>query len=315
MGKPTRSVGREAFFQTLTVCQSLIRAFVKSLDCAYMGASRGSDLGFYGPDSLSWRLGRERVMLLGGPRALLLQVAHPLVAAGVAEFSSFRSDPLARLRRTLESTLALIFGAETEAEKAVGRINAAHAQVHGVLPERAGRYEAGTPYDATDPELLLWVHATLVDTTFTVYTRFVAPLAGAELEAAYEESKVAAGLLGVPDNLLPQTSDAFAAYFDDMVASDRLAGAPFQRSIVRDVLYPPLRRVPKTIYWPSVAITAALLPPRVRDLFAIELSPARRRFADVTQRLVRGILPVVPQPLRDMPQARRATRRVREGVS
>jgi uncharacterized protein (DUF2236 family) len=275
-----------------------------------MGVSSASDLGFYGPESLSWRLGRERVMLLGGPRALLLQVAHPLVAAGVAEFSSFRSDPLLRLRRTLDSTLALIFGTRAEAEKAVERINGAHAQVHGVLPERAGRYEAGTPYDATDPELLLWVHATLVDTTFTVYTRFVAPLTADELEGAYEESKVAARLLGVPDDLIPPTADAFAAYFDVVVLSDRLAGAPFQRSIVRDVLYPPLGRVPKSVYWPSVALTAALLPPRVRELFAIEQTPVRRRFAGVTQRLVRGILPVVPQALRDMPQARHASRRV-----
>jgi uncharacterized protein (DUF2236 family) len=229
----------------------------------------------------------------------------------VAEFSSFRSDPLARLRRTLDSTLALVFGARPEGDKAAERINAAHAQVHGVLPERAGRYEAGTPYDATDPELLLWVHATLVDTTLTVYTRFVAPLTTRELEKAYDESKVVAHVLGVPDAILPATADAFRAYFDDVVTSDRLAAAAFQRSIVRDILYPPLRRVPKPVFWPSVALTAALLPPRVRELYEIELTPARRRFAGVTQRLVRGILPIVPRALRDQPQARRAVRRTR----
>src|SRR5687767_11306936 len=98
------------------------------------------DQGFYAPDSITWRLSRERVMLIGGPRALPLQVAHPLVAAGVTDFSSFRSDPLLRLRRTLDSTLALVFGDRATSRQAAARINAAHAQVHGSLPEPAGRY-------------------------------------------------------------------------------------------------------------------------------------------------------------------------------
>lgn len=265
--------------------------------------------GLYGPDSITWRLSRERVMLLGGPRALLLQVAHPLVAAGVADFSSFRSDPLARLRRTLDSTLGMIFGDRTVSGRATARINAAHGQVRGTLPQAAGRFEAGTTYDATDPELLLWVHATLVDTTFATYTRFVAPLSRGELEAAYEESKVAARALGVPEGLVPADLAAFGAYVDDMLASDVLAAAPFQREIARDVLYPPLRFVPRGAHWPTVAITAWLLPPRIRELFGVELTPARARAARAAQRAIRGVLGFLPAVVRDMPQARRAARR------
>jgi uncharacterized protein (DUF2236 family) len=274
-------------------------------------SKRASDLGFYGPDSITWRLARERVMLLGGPRALLLQVAHPLVAAGVAEFSSFRSDPALRLRRTLDATLSMAFGTTAEAERAAARINNVHAQVHGKLPEGAGRYPAGTAYDATDPELLLWVHATLVDTTLTVYTRFVAPLTASELDRAYEESKTAARMLGVPETQLPADVAAFHRYVDGMLASDRLAGAPFQRAIVRDVLYPPLRYVPRSVHRPTVAVTTALLPPRVRELFDLELTPARRRLAGWLQAAVPGILPLVPSVLRDVPPARRAMRRSR----
>jgi uncharacterized protein (DUF2236 family) len=274
-----------------------------------------SDQGFYSPGSITWRLSRERVMLIGGPRALLLQVAHPLVAAGVADFSSFRSDPLLRLRRTLDSTLALVFGDRATSGQAAARINAAHAQVHGSLPEPAGRYPAGTPYDATDPELLLWVHATLVDTTFAVYTRFVGPLQPDELEHAYEESKAAAQQLGIPPDAIPPNIDAFRCYVDEMLASDRLAGAPFQRAIARDVLYPPLRWVPRAAHRPTVAVTTALLPTRIRELFGLELTPSARRFTDWLQVVVRGILPVVPRVLRDMPQARRAVRRVNKGRS
>lgn len=274
-----------------------------------MRAETASDQGIYGPDSLTWRLGRERVMLLGGPRALVLQVAHPLVAAGVADFSSFRSDPLLRLRRTLDATWTLIFGTTEEASRAADRINTAHRQVHGILPSTAGRFAARTPYDATDPELLLWVHATLVDTTFTVYTRFVAPLSDAELDRAYEESKVAARMLGVPGDRIPPDARAFRAYVDDMLGSDRLAAAPFQQAIVHDVLYPPLRFIPRRAHWPTVAVTTALLPPRVRDLYGLELTGSRRVATDWLRRGVRGILPVVPRILRDMPQARRAMRR------
>ena len=245
-------------------------------------------------------------MLLGGPRALVLQLAHPLVAAGVADHSGFAADPLSRLRRTLDSTMAMVFGTRAEADAAAGKINNVHGFVHGTLPEDAGRYRAGTPYDAKAPDLLLWVHATLVDTTFTVYTRFVGPLMARELEDAYEESKIAARLLGTPDDIIPASYADFRTYFDGMVASD-LAAAPFQRAVVRDVLWPKIGVVPRRAFWPAVALTTELLPPRVRELFGLELTPARHRVAMLMRSAVRGMLPVLPRVLREQPQARRAS--------
>ena len=262
--------------------------------------------GYYAPDSLTRRFAKERVMLLGGPRALVLQLAHPLVAAGVAGHSDFASDPLARLRRTLDSTLAMVFGTRAEADAAAARINHVHGYVHGTLSEDAGRFAAGTPYDAKDPALLLWVHATLVDTTLTVYTRFVAPLVRDELERAYEESKLAARMLGVPDDILPADYAKFRAYFDAMIESDDIAGAPFQRALVRDVLYPSIGPIPKGAFWPVVALTTALLPPPVRELYALELSPPRRLVANWSRHIVRAMLPLTPKVLREMPQARRS---------
>lgn len=269
-----------------------------------------SDAGFYGPESITWRLTRERAMLLGGPRALLLQLAHPLVAAGVAHHSSFQSDPIERLRRTLDATLAVVFGTEAEAAGAVDRVNRSHGYVKGELHERSGRFSAGAPYSAFDPALLLWVHATLVDTTLRVYPEFVAPLTEAEQRDAYEESKVAARLFGVPDEILPSDLGAFRAYVDATIASD-LAVAPFQRALADEILAPKIRFVPAALFAPEAAVTIALLPEPVRAMYGYELTPRRIRAFDWSRKTVRGILPLLPPWVRYQPQAREADERVR----
>ena len=156
----------------------------------------------FAPESVVRRVNREAVLLLGGGRALLLQVAHPLVAAGVAAHSRFRSEPLGRLWRTLDLMLTIVFGAAAEAIAAVRAIDGVHARVQGVLDADVGRFARGARYDARDPELLLWVHATLIDSALVVFDRFVAPLDPAARSAYYEESKAIARLLGIPDALL-----------------------------------------------------------------------------------------------------------------
>ena len=128
------------------------------------------DPGLFGPGSMAWRIDGEVLVLAGGTCALLMQLAHPAVAAGVDQHSDFRADPFARLRRTLTSSYAVAFGTASDAEAAIRRVNAIHAAVRGHVPE------TGAAYHATDPALLLWVHATLVDTALRVYDRYVAPL-------------------------------------------------------------------------------------------------------------------------------------------
>src|SRR5919201_1183445 len=145
-----------------------------------------SDAGLFGPGSVTWRVNREGVLLVVGGAALVLQVAHPLVAAGVAEHSNYREDPWGRLYRTLDLTTKIVFGSTEVAEEAAARIRHVHGRVHGETTEPGGRYPAGTPYDARDPELLMWVHATLVDTSLLVYTRYVGPLSIGEQQRYYE---------------------------------------------------------------------------------------------------------------------------------
>jgi uncharacterized protein (DUF2236 family) len=233
------------------------------------------------------RIHAESALIFGGGRALLLEVAHPLVAAGVAEHSSFRTDPLGRLRRTLEAMHAIAFGDRAAALAAARSVERAHMRVRGTLAESAGpRYPAGTPYDGRDVDLVVWVWATLVDTALCVYECFVAPLAPESREAYYAEQRAIARLLGAPAEALPRDHAAFRAWFDGCVDGDTLSVTPVAREIADAVLTPP----------PGLAdaaqvrlITAALLPERLRDAFGLRYEPKQRARFDALVRSVRSL--------------------------
>jgi uncharacterized protein (DUF2236 family) len=134
--------------------------------------------GYFGPQSMVRRLGNSPVTpLLGGGAAVLLQVAHPLVASGVAEHSGYDRDLWRRFVGTLRALYLITFGDKAEAEHAGARVRAVHARVHGRTRAQLGQFPPGTQYSASDPELMLWVHATLVHSSLAAYERFVAPLA------------------------------------------------------------------------------------------------------------------------------------------
>src|SRR4051794_5597271 len=143
--------------------------------------------------------------MLGGGRALLLQIAHPLVAAGVAEHSEFREDPWKRLEGTMNAVWSVVFGSRAQADRAAARVRAMHRRVNGTLTAPMGAFPAGTAYSALDPDLLLWVHATLVDSALLVHSQWVRPLSEAEQRAYYEDMKTCARLFGTPDEVMPAT--------------------------------------------------------------------------------------------------------------
>jgi len=265
-----------------------------------------ADVGLFGPRTVTWRVNREGVLLVGGGAALILQVAHPLVAAGVAEHSSYREDPWGRLYRTLELTTKLVFGDVTTAQKAARRIRAVHARVHGVTTEHAGRYPKGTPYRANDPELLRWVHATLIHTSLAVYQRWVGPLTIAELRRYYEEQKRLAEVLGVPGERMPDTFAAFNEYFSDMLESDRIAVTAALLDVVDATLRPDLPLVARPLTEALNLATVGLLPRRLRDELGLPWGPTRRRLLEASQIALRTILPALPQLLRDFPAVRSA---------
>ena len=261
----------------------------------------------FAPGRLIWTIDREGILLLGAGRALLLQIAHPLVAAGVAQHSDFTADPLGRLRRTLDASYALVFGGAEAAQAAVRRMDAVHGRVHGVLPEPVGRFTAGTPYDAMDPALRLWVHATLTDTSLLVYQRFVRPLSRAEQVAYYADSRQVARLLGIPEPTVPPTLDAFRAYVAGTLARD-VAVAPATRALARLIFRPPRSVTLAPVGAVLEPITVGLLPAEVRRQYGYEWTPARERLMAAFAASVRAALPAIPSLLRVVPAARAAER-------
>ena len=165
----------------------------------------GGRYGLYGPQSEAWQLNREATILLGaGPRALLMQIAHPLVAEGVDQHSGFREDPWGRLLGTIRSDPRIVFGSEAAARAEIRRLNGLHEAVRGPVVDPAARSATGAEhYRARDPELSLWVHATLVDSTFVAYDAWIEPLSTERRARAYEETIPIGRALGVTAGLLP----------------------------------------------------------------------------------------------------------------
>ena len=262
------------------------------------------EAGLFGPGSVFWRVDRELIVLAGGSCALLMQAAHPVVAAGVVQHSTYATDPFGRLMRTLTSSFDVAFGTRERADAAIRRVNTIHASVRGQLPD-------GAPYSASDPEALLWVHATLVDTALRVYSRFVEPLSPADEQDYHEEAAQVATLLGVAPSDLPDRIDDLRAWMDGMVETGRVRVTPDARSIARTVLHP-VAWVPSLAWEAAHLVSLATLPAPLRRQYGLGWSPARERGIDRLASVSRRALPLLPAFARFAPQARAAERRVRQ---
>jgi uncharacterized protein (DUF2236 family) len=247
--------------------------------------------GLFPDDAVIRRVGGEPFLLLGGGRALLMQLAHPLVAAGVAEHSGFGADPFGRLRRTLDAVNAVVYGTEEEADVAARRVWAVHERV------------TGATYRANDPELLMWVNATLIDTTLSLHARFLRPLRGADADRFYEESTVVGEVFGVPRDLQPPDLAAFRAYMRDMVGTLQVSDTA--RRLADAVLHPKLP-------WPAEPgmllareLTAGLLPRPLREQFGLGWDRSRKAALLLASAASRQVLPLVPSMVRRAPAALR----------
>lgn len=265
-------------------------------------------LGLFGPDSISWRIDRELVVLAGGSCALLMQAAHPGVAMAVVEHSTYASDPFGRLMRTLTSSFDVVFGDRPTAQAAIRRINAIHAGVGGRMPDGEGTYSA------LDPAALLWVHATLVDTALRIYGRFVQPLDEADEQAYHAESGRVALLLGVPAGLLPSTIGELRDWMADRMGDGTIRVTPQARRVARTVLHP-VPAAPRALAQMVHLVSLSTLPPGLRRQYGLHWSPARERGIERLARISRGVVPRLPSVVRHAPQARAAQRRVRQAVA
>jgi uncharacterized protein (DUF2236 family) len=296
-----------------------------------------SDPGLFGPDSVTWRLDREAFLLLGaGPRALLLQLAHPSVAAGVSDHSNFRADPWARLAGTLRSYLRIVFGTTLQARAEIRRLHALHRDIRGTTPN-------GATYDARDPELALWVHATLIDSTMATADAWLSPMARDARARAYAESLPVGRAFGIPEGQLPADIAAFDAYVARMLGpGGPVRPGPLARELAAAVLRPPLGPAVRTLTGPLTGMVAAplvagiwamadrlhpaavswlmwpavgLLPPSIRDDYGLRQGPLERAVSTWLVTSWRVWNSVLPPPFRQMPQALEADRRVAVGRS
>jgi uncharacterized protein (DUF2236 family) len=225
-------------------------------------------LGFFGPDSVTWRVHADPSFSVGGLRALLLQALHPVAMDGVARFSGgFRDEPWPRLVRTAIYVDTLTFGTRTEAARAVARVRGIHERLSGV-EETTGR-----AYRVDDPDLLLWVHCCEVDSLLTVARRAGLTLTDAEADRYVAEQVTAASLIGVDPADVPDSVATLTSYFEAMRPS--LAITTAAREAYRLILLPPMPTwvrylTPAQPAWGSLATLAlALLPQWARRMYSL----------------------------------------------
>lgn len=242
------------------------------------------EAGLFERDAPIRRVFAEGILLLGGGRALLMQLAHPSVAAGVAEHSGFRADPFARLQRTLQAMTTIVYGSTEQAQRTADILRAVHDRV------------TGPGYYANDPALLLWVHATLVDTALRIHRRFLRPLVGAELQRFYEDSVRMAELLGVPTSMQPPDAAAFRSYVRATIASVEVSDDA--RRLARAILHPRVPTVTEPAALLGRQLTVGLLPAPLRAGYGESWDPARELAFQAACAATRQWLPLVPRQFR-----------------
>jgi uncharacterized protein (DUF2236 family) len=219
---------------------------------------------YFTPRTVFWKVNSHALVNLSGSRALMLELAHPLIAAGVAEHSNYQGDPFGRLMRTMRTMSRLMFTDSGPAHDALRHFNGCHAKVEGALTETVGPLEAGTPYAARDPHLKLWVLATLYDSCLLVYDTLVAPLTLEDKRAYYQDGLILGHLLGIPFSVLPPTYDDFDAYVQGMIHSDTLTVGDQARAIADALWAAPLfGPVAKAASY----VGLGLLPTHLREQF------------------------------------------------
>jgi uncharacterized protein (DUF2236 family) len=268
-------------------------------------------------ERVAWRLNAERVVILGWGRAVLMQFAHPLVAAGVADHSEFRASPLDRMRRfrqTLDAMLTFTYGSEADAQQVASHINGIHDRIYGKLQGTIGEFDHGTPYSAHDPELLRWVHATLLDSTLQTYERFVASLPLEVQDRYCVEAMMMGPLLGIPNELLPRSHEQLREYIDTMLSSDTITVGPTARRLAADLLglhsgVAGVLELPLVFSYRLA--TAGMLPSSLREAYGLRWTRAHQAVFEAGSRASRIIRPMVPSVISEWSAARRH-RRLRE---
>ncbi|GAB3028957.1 oxygenase MpaB family protein [Parafrigoribacterium mesophilum] len=231
----------------------------------------------------------EAVLLAGGARAILLQIANPSVGRGVAEHSRFATDPLLRLRNTLTYVYVVSCGTPHDIEAVAHAVHRAHSPVRGAQ------------YDASDPNLQLWVAATLYDTATLVYQQIFGMLAPEDADSIYQDYAALGTVLGMPHELWPADRTAFRAYWDDAVT--HLAVDQKTLQVAGELLHP--QRVPlwlRAVMPLAQLVTVGLLTTDQRALYGLPWNIRRQRRFDRAMAVAAAVYPRLPKRIRHWPR-------------
>jgi len=260
------------------------------------GAAAEGCAGVFGPASMMWRIDKEATVFLGAGRALLLQLAHPWVAAAITQHSRTLADPVGRFHRTFSVMFTLVFGTTAQAVAAARRLHRRHAGIGGTLAEAVGPFPRGSHYAANDVAALRWVYATLVDTALVAHQLVHPPLSAEERERYWVEARLFAGFFGIPQDALARNWAGFAADNEAILRSPVLTAGAEARAITAAILSGSGTWVPIPSWYRG--LTARLLPERLREEFGLAYGAIEQRKTERALAVLRRLYPLLPRRLR-----------------
>ena len=244
----------------------------------------------FGSDSMMWRINRERVVLLAGPAAAVLQVAHPQVAMGVAAHSKFRTDSIGRLHRTLEAVYSVAFGTSEEVEGVRDRVARAHRPVRG------------EGYSAFDQDTQLWVLATLIMGSVTMYRRFVGKLTVSELDRFLEENARFGEVFGLDPGVVPKSWGGFEKYYAETLSGPLLGSHHLCAEVANSVIKPDAPWFMSACSPVFRSMTIEYLPPALRERLRICPGVICGALWPILDRFLPAILGMSPASIRYAPR-------------
>jgi len=264
-----------------------------------------ADPGYFGPDSMMWKVNKEITVLFGGARALLMHAAHPLIAAGARQTSFYQSDPWKRLIRTLSLQNSVTFGTKEEADESAHRINKLHEVIKGT-DEVSGGY-----YDALDHEQLLWVHACLQISSIYFYEKTVKKLTTEEKDLYHKENTVAAEMVLVDPKQMPTTHEGLKQWvIEKSKEKDYLMMTDVAKDVYEIIGGGPVPTHIKPI-WPFIAFTAFnTLPKEFKEIYGIKETKFKSALVSFNLAMLKYTRPLLPPFFRLIAPARWAKQRI-----
>lgn len=252
--------------------------------------------GIFGSDSITWRINRESALFLGAGRAALLQLAHPWVSTALDQHSSLLAKPIARFHNTFRIVFTMIFGSAPQAMRTARSLYQMHTKIRGDLPGDVAGYTKGSRYEALQVPALIWVYATLIESAVIAYQCVLPLLRPDDLAAYYAESKILAGLFGIPPDALPPDWSSFQAYVAQMCTSEALGVNDRSRFMARSIMTGANSwiHIPR---WYS-SLTTEWLPPRFREEFDFPFGSSERTRSERAQHFLPRVYAKLPSSLR-----------------